>query len=124
MSLDEGKRMSWHDAQNWTSSTTLPSEMSWSIPSKNTLQQLFCAYIGVPTTTWNVNGCPLPEVSGARDAFDDKLTAANGTEIDSNTLWSSEDLVNDYAWEVSFQHGGSDSFLKRTMIRVRAVASF
>lgn len=114
VSLDEDEdRGFWNEAQTWKSSRRLPSDMTWSCPTKDDLQYLFCSYIGITAQTWRVDqACPAGIVSYDNPnavAFDAKLTAAGGVALSPLEYWSSSTYDLSGKVNVEFYSGDTAS---------------
>lgn len=138
VSLDQGTLKNWNEAVSWTSSKSLPSGMTWQIPTADNLKALYAGMSGLILVSsgagageiniWdNNNSMPsAANYAGARAAFNKTLTSAGGTSITADSYWSSSAKNSSTAWVIKISIGGyvTDYYMDSTAPNVRAIAQF
>lgn len=137
VSLDE-TLADWNSANSWATNKNT-GNMSWRLPTRQELKQLFATTCGL---TWVANNANANEVndwttempnntnySNQRRAFNAALAATNGTEFNNQSLnesyyWSSEAFVGGYMYYVSLFSGKISGDSSTNPYRVRAIATF
>lgn len=133
VSLDEGTSKAWADAQTWTSSKSLPSDMEWIIPSPDQLKALYAGMSGLNLVSggagpgeidlWTGEMPNYADYKDARTAFNNKIKSFGGTAI-SDTYWSNEESGSTMAKCIYFYTGEELKNMKGSAHKVRAVAYF
>ena len=124
VSMDEATNKTWAEAMSWVS-TKNDGGRTWTIPTKDELQYIWCAYNNVAPTTWYRDlSADAPANETAKAAFNKKLTHP----FTPTFHWSSteeETEAQGCAWVVYFTDGGTD-YHSQTKYRTcaRAISSF
>ena len=94
----------------------------WYLPAVEELMQLYYGVNGIyPASTWDVNGTSQKDET-AWNAFNAKMTAAGGAEVNGG-IWSSTEDTHDYARDIVFDKNdvngdgkyGMEEYLEKTI---------
>lgn len=120
VSMDEATGKDWVQAKSWAENKK-DGGVTWTFPTKDELQYLWCAYNGVAPLAW-MDGANdnAPVKTDAQATFNSKLT----TPLVENYYWSSTEYSIEHAWFVYFGGGDTHFTGKGGETNIRAVSTF